>query len=75
MIEEISEEEMKQGGELWKRFTGFWKMGKELADSMDDKEKSKRGFMGNTAFLDVMLEYGYNYYYAKREKKPVSQGI
>ncbi|MHA1300344.1 MAG: 2-hydroxyacyl-CoA dehydratase subunit D [Candidatus Helarchaeota archaeon] len=70
MIDEVSEDELKKGGELWKRFTGFWKMGKELADSMSELEKLKRGFMGNTAFLDVMLNYSYDYYRAKREGKP-----
>ncbi|MHA1377365.1 MAG: 2-hydroxyacyl-CoA dehydratase subunit D [Candidatus Helarchaeota archaeon] len=71
MMEDIPESELKRGGELWRRFTGFWKMGKELADSMSDEDRNKQGMMGNNAFLDVMLEYSYNYYKAKREGKPV----
>lgn len=57
--------------QLWDTFTGFWKMGKDLADSMNEETRSKQGFMGNTEFLDVMYNYSMEYYKAKEEGRPV----
>jgi benzoyl-CoA reductase subunit B len=62
---------IESGGSLWKEFTTFWGLGKQLADSMSEADKTKKGFMGNTAFLDVMFDYSINYFRAKKEGRPI----
>ncbi|MFX0132246.1 MAG: 2-hydroxyacyl-CoA dehydratase subunit D [Candidatus Hodarchaeota archaeon] len=56
--------------DLWETFSSFWKLGKDMADSMSEETRIKQGFMGNTEFLNVMYDYSMGYYKAKEIGQP-----
>ncbi|MFX1450818.1 MAG: 2-hydroxyacyl-CoA dehydratase subunit D [Promethearchaeota archaeon] len=56
---------------LWEKFTTFWKMGKDIADSMQESAKDEQGPIGNSDFLNVMYEYSMDYYRAKEIGRPI----